>query len=138
MDGLPVIPLRVTQTADIARLKATCVRIPSSLDNPTLIGLPYGYMTPTDLVFWLWSSFELANPATDPRKVGFTPEQAAVIADHLQMVLTKVTPDRAAKLVPPPKEPTYCTNVTARPLEGSLLCSAQIERLDILSATLVC
>lgn len=77
-------------------------------------------LTPSDFTFWLWSSFELANPTTDPRKVGFTPEQATVIADHLRLVFTKVTPDRAAK-----PAPTYCANVPGPSSESNLLCRSQ-------------
>lgn len=51
-------------------------------------------MDPTSFAFWLNGVFELSTPEADPRKVGFTPEQATIIHDHLQLVLVKKTPDR--------------------------------------------
>lgn len=45
-------------------------------------------MTPRDFVYWLQGYFELT-----PGEQGLSPEQVKVIKDHLQLVMTKVTPD---------------------------------------------
>lgn len=46
---------------------------------------------PKAFAYWLWGLFELSTPDADPAKLGFTPAQAAMIKEHLQLVFTKVT-----------------------------------------------
>lgn len=48
-------------------------------------------MDATTFAYWLQGLFELSTPQADPTKVGFTPEQAAVIREHLHLVFHKVT-----------------------------------------------
>lgn len=48
-------------------------------------------MTPENFAFWLQGFFELTD--TDD----LTPAQVMMVKDHLKMVFTKVTPDRAIK-----------------------------------------
>ena len=53
-------------------------------------------MTPEQFTYWLQGWFEL-NKTIDHR-AGATPETLKVIEDHLQLVFTKVTPDRSDKV----------------------------------------
>ena len=58
-------------------------------------------MTPKDFCYWLQGYAELGAPPP-------TAEQWEVIKDHLQLVFTKVTPDRqlpAAPILPGPVVP---------------------------------
>jgi len=48
-------------------------------------------MTPEAFAYWLRGALEL-NP--EMLEKGMTPEQVQTVEDHLNLVLTKVTPDR--------------------------------------------
>lgn len=51
-------------------------------------------MTPEQFCYWLQGFFELSCPID-----GLSPTQIAMIRDHLDLVFTKVTPDRSKKQV---------------------------------------
>lgn len=48
-------------------------------------------MTPENFCYWLQGLFEVGNPLT------LTPKQIVQIKDHLDLVFTKVTPDRSTE-----------------------------------------
>jgi len=51
-------------------------------------------MSPQEFTYWLQGALEL-NP--EMLNKGMTPEQVKMIQDHLNLVFTKVTPDRIEK-----------------------------------------
>jgi hypothetical protein len=95
-------------------------------------------MTPEAFAYWCAGLFEMTEgTVADPLKVGLTPAQVQVLKDHLDLTLTKVTPDRAKPTRAPwpsilpqggaggtihlPSQPTYCA-----PIDGSnKLCGSQ-------------
>lgn len=63
-------------------------------------------MTPKEFCYWLQGFFELQGKLTG--KVELTPEQAAMIRDHLQYVFTHLTAEQFAqmtKTLPAPLSP---------------------------------
>ncbi len=53
--------------------------------------------SPSDFTYWLMGLYEISAGAPgDPTKIGFTPAQAQIILDHLNLTMTKVTPNRSA------------------------------------------
>ena len=64
-------------------------------------------MTPENFVYWLQGYFELSEEAP-----GLSANQTQKIKDHLDLVLTKVAPDRPAILdflQPDPHGPKLCS-----------------------------
>jgi len=48
-------------------------------------------MSPQDFAYWLQGAFEVSPEMLEK---GMTPEQVQTIQDHLNLVITKVTPNR--------------------------------------------
>ncbi len=53
-------------------------------------------MTPKEFCYWLQGFFELKGQLTGP--VELTPQQAAMIRDHLQYVFTHLTAEQFAQI----------------------------------------
>ncbi len=84
-------------------------------------------MDATTFAYWLHGLFELSTPQADPTRVGFTPEQAAVIKEHLELVFHKTTRITTSSPLShlttgcgtQGKEPTFCVSVG----DGGRLCA---------------
>lgn len=70
-------------------------------------------MTPENFVYWLQGFFELSD-AAGAANTALTPQQVQAIKNHLQLVMTKVTP---------------AITITAPPDWGSLYCPPQLPSI---------
>ena len=75
---------------------------------------PRASLDPLSFAYWLQGLFELTqgDASSDPRIKGFTPAQAKLIAEHLDLVFNKVTGRvdlGIADVGQINKGPTYCS-----------------------------